>query len=345
MAMILAMSEGNPQAGEQASIRIEGSDTWLPALVPVHAPRGSRTPTTSAVPVVGCFVHNSFVLSWADMRCRSTTGASFPAECDGADQRNVAVQDTASAISFVESLTQEGRRKLHGGGGGGCHPAGSYLTLEDGKSIAIEHAAVGTLVKAEIGFQPILGFLHAEEDLVAPYLRFTTPSASMAISSRHHAFVNGTETDPSFIELGDLLHTSQGLEPVTRIETLEARGAYHILVKGGSYYVDGILASDYYEAVSREIWPRVRDYVEARHSLGIPVIPKGRGVFPRHDWVSGLLVRAGVPLWARKTVLSPLIVASSILTELANVAVERFPTWLSTVVAVTVAAKLGYKLH
>ena len=232
-----------------------------------------------------------------------------------------------------------------GGGGGGCHPAGSYLTLEDGKSIAIEHAAVGTLVKAEIGFQPILGFLHAEEDLVAPYLRFTTPSASMAISSRHHAFVNGTETDPSFIELGDLLHTPQGLEPVTRIETLEARGAYHILVKGGSYYVDGILASDYYEAVSREIWPRVRDYVEARHSLGIPVIPKGRGVFPRHDWVSGLLVRAGVPLWARKTVLSPLIVASSILTELANVAVERFPTWLSTVVAVTVAAKLGYKLH
>ena len=132
---------------------------------------------------------------------------------------------------------------------------------------------------------------------------------------------------------------------MTRIETLEARGAYHILVKGGSYYVDGILASDYYEAVSREIWPRVRDYVEARHSLGIPVIPKGRGVFPRHDWVSGLLVRAGVPLWARKTVLSPLIVASSILTELANVAVERFPTWLSTVVAVTVAAKLGYKLH
>ena len=79
--------------------------------------------------------------------------------------------------------------------------------------------------------------------------------------------------------------------------------------------------------------------------LGIPVNPKGRGVFLRHDWVSGLLVRAGVLLWARKTVLSPLIVASSILTELANVAVERFPTWLSTVVAVTVAAKIGYKLH
>ena len=113
MGTVQALSEGDPQAGEQASIRIEGSDTWLPALVPVHAPRGSRTSTTRAVPVVGCFVHNRFVLSWADMRCRSMlTDASFPAECDGAGQRNVAVEDTAAAISFVESLTQEGRRKL-----------------------------------------------------------------------------------------------------------------------------------------------------------------------------------------------------------------------------------------
>ena len=42
-ATILGGSEGDPQYGEQASIQIEGSDTWLPALVPVHAPRGSRT--------------------------------------------------------------------------------------------------------------------------------------------------------------------------------------------------------------------------------------------------------------------------------------------------------------
>jgi hypothetical protein len=113
MAMIRATSDDDPQSGKQASIRIEGFDAWLPALVPIHAPRGSRTSTTRAVPVVGCFVDDRFVLSWADMRCRSMTpDASFPAECDGADQRNVAVQDTAAAISFVESLTQEGRRRL-----------------------------------------------------------------------------------------------------------------------------------------------------------------------------------------------------------------------------------------
>ena len=224
-----------------------------------------------------------------------------------------------------------------------CHPAGSYLTLEDGKSIAIERASVGTLVMTNNGFQPILGFLHAEEDMVASYLRFTTTSASMAISPLHHVFVNGTEIDPSFVKLGDVLHTPHGLEPVMRIETLEARGAYHMIVKGGSYFVDGILASDYDAGVSRAVWPFVHAYVGTRLWLGIPVIPSGNGLFPRHDWMPIMFDHAGVPLWAQQTVLCPLIVASSILTELANVAVERFPAWLGKVTAATAVAKVARK--
>ena len=205
-----------------------------------------------------------------------------------------------------------------------CHPAGSYLTLEDGQSIAIERAAVGTLVKTDTGFQPILGFLHADEDIVGSYLRFTTKSASMAISPGHHAFINGTETDPSFIKLGDLLHTPHGLEPVTRIETVEARGAYHIYVKGGNYYVDGILASDYVPLVLQRLSPHgpfglapravtslVHAYVEARYSLGIPLIPVGKGFFSSKG-IFRLHETSSVP--------SPLIVALTILIELANAA-------------------------
>ena len=116
MGEILATSADNPDSGKQASIRLEGSDTWYPALVPVHAPRGSRTPSNALVPVVGCLVDSKrFVLSWADMRCRSTSTVdaySFPAECDGGNQRNVMIEDTEAGISFVESLKQEERRKL-----------------------------------------------------------------------------------------------------------------------------------------------------------------------------------------------------------------------------------------
>ena len=93
-------------------------------------------------------------------------------------------------------------------------------------------------------------------------------------------------------------------------------------------FVDGILASDYDAGVSRAVWPFVHAYVGTRLWLGIPVIPSGNGLFPRHDWMPIMFAHAGVPLWAQRTVLCPLIVASSILTELANVAVERFPAWL-----------------
>ena len=106
MAMILGFSEDNPQTGERAMVQLEGSDIWLPALVPMHAPRGLRRTTYQPGPVVGCLVENGsrFVLSWADIRCRSS-GASFPAECDGASQRSVAIESAAAAILFVDSLT------------------------------------------------------------------------------------------------------------------------------------------------------------------------------------------------------------------------------------------------
>ena len=119
MGEINATSADDPWTGKQASVRIEGSDTWYPAPVPFHAPRGSRTPSKGLVPVVGCLIDNKtrFVLSWADMRCRSISTVdaySFPAECDGGNQRNVMINDTEAAKSFVESLKQDERRKLLG---------------------------------------------------------------------------------------------------------------------------------------------------------------------------------------------------------------------------------------
>ena len=108
-AMIKGSSGGNP-----AMIQIKDSNNWLPALVPVHAPRGSRRTTKDFVPVVGCLVDNKsrFVLSWADIRCRPTTDASFPAQCDGASQHNVTIEDTAAAVSFEATTRQSARRKL-----------------------------------------------------------------------------------------------------------------------------------------------------------------------------------------------------------------------------------------
>ena len=71
----------------------------------------------------------------------------------------------------------------------------------------------------------------------------------------------------------------------------------------------------------------------------------GKGFFPKHDWLVDLIDRAGVPLWAKMSVLSPLIVASSIVTELANVAAERFPAWLGAAAVAIAVATAGRKLR
>jgi len=52
MGTIHATSADDPESGEQASVRIEGSDTWYPALVPM-APSSTaqvRRSESSAVP-------------------------------------------------------------------------------------------------------------------------------------------------------------------------------------------------------------------------------------------------------------------------------------------------------
>ena len=113
-AMINASSGGTP-----AMVQIKDSNDWLPALEPAHPSRGPRRTTKDFVPVVGCMVTNHqfneprFVLSAADVRCRPSTGAAtFPAECDGgASQRNVMIESTEAAISFVERTTRQSARR------------------------------------------------------------------------------------------------------------------------------------------------------------------------------------------------------------------------------------------
>jgi hypothetical protein len=226
-----------------------------------------------------------------------------------------------------------------------CHPASTTLELAGGRFARMDEVQVGDKVRGPSGFEPILGFLHADSKLVGTYIRLTTGNRrAISISPLHLLFINGKATDPSDAAINDLVDTPSGPEPITRIEKVYQQGAFHPFVKGGAYYADGILASDNYGLVPKAVWSLGRAYVEARHWLGVPVIPVGKGFFPNHAWAADSIGHAGMPLWAQKTLLFPLNVASSILTELANVAAERFPVWLGTAAAIAVAMT-GRKLR
>ena len=109
---------------------------------------------------------------------------------------------------------------------------------------------------------------------------------------------------------------------MTRVEKVERAGAYHVFVAGGAYYVDGVLASDYYALTPAAVWPLVRAYVAARSAIGVPIIPVGRGLFPNHAWAVDLLGLLGVPTVVQRTALFPLTIACGIGTELINAAAE-----------------------
>jgi len=61
--------------------------------------------------------------------------------------------------------------------------------------------------------------------------------------------------------------------------------------------------------VPPSVWPLVWAYVEARHAIGVPIIPAGRGVFPNHAWAIDLLLRLGVPPATQRRFLFPLTIA------------------------------------
>lgn len=225
--------------------------------------------------------------------------------------------------------------------GAGCHPAGSLLQLEGGRRVPIERAAVGMRIATPSGYERITGVFHAE-DRPDRFVRLSTADGHMmAITPLHLVFANGAEADPAAVRVGDELHTAGGgVSRVTRVERVKLDGKYHIFVAGGSYYVDGVLASDRLDLVPAPLWPLVRAYVAARDVLGVPIMPVGTGLFPNHAWLLDLLTRIGTPQPLLKFALFPLTVVSGIGTELVNTAAERLRVPLGTAAALALALAL-----
>ena len=189
------------------------------------------------------------------------------------------------------------------------------------------------------GYEPVYGFLHYEGSSTSlQYYRLhTNASTSLAISAEHHLYVNGAEASPATVKPGDLLDTPAGPATVVRVETTVEAGAYHPFVRGGAYYADGLLASDYNEKVPELVWDVVRAYADARFALGVPVVPDGVALV-RPNWAFTSLDALGVSPAAQRP-LFPLLVAASVGTDLVNTA-AAYPS-LALGAAATLAAALA----
>ena len=216
-----------------------------------------------------------------------------------------------------------------------CHPPSSTLTTCDGAALRLDAAKVGDAIRTPSGCEPITGFFHADADADAVYHKLTTASgASIAISDDHYLFVNGVEADPATVQLGDRLTAAGGAqEAVVRIERVAERGAYHILVASGAYYVDGLLASTYVAHVPLGVWKVFADgYASLRYELGLPITAEGAGLFSI-TWPLAVYDKLGVPPEAATAFLWPLTTAAAALTELVNASPPALVAALASVAA------------
>ena len=109
---------------------------------------------------------------------------------------------------------------------------------------------------------------------------------------------------------------------MTRVEKIVDKGAYHPIVRGGAYYADGVLASDYNEKVPELVWDVVRAYAGARYSLGVPVVAEGVAVL-NPFWAFD-----GFDEYVPPTILQflfPILVPATIATDVVNTA-AAYPT-------------------
>lgn len=220
---------------------------------------------------------------------------------------------------------------------GGCHPSDTTVQLKHGVTRRMDELTVGDEILSPGGFTPVLGFMHQERDTANMYFEFTAGKRALAVSAHHHVVANGKTVDPATIKAGDVLHSADGSNAtVTSVQMKAATGAFHFMVAGGEYYVDGLLSTDYDDHIPPKLWELLRMYVKMRYRLGVPMIPEGHGLIKRPFFAFDTLDAIGVRGEAQWLLL-PLLVPTLLATELVNLAAES-----ALASAMLAALGLGY---
>lgn len=131
----------------------------------------------------------------------------------------------------------------------GCFEGSTALDTIKG-SIRMDEAQVGDWVRTAIGFEPILGWFHANEDAKGmEFLKISTESGEVLTLTPSHVLylANGLLVAAESLDFGDSILTSDGeVTMVTGIEkTTSDNGFYNPITASTSVVVNGIVASTF----------------------------------------------------------------------------------------------------
>ena len=205
---------------------------------------------------------------------------------------------------------------------------------------------VGDHIRTPTGFEPVVGFLHADPKESPWFYVFTTEgNASIAISDRHWLFVDGVEADPATVKVGQMLNTAHGPERIRAVVKEPLPGAYHLVTPSGAYYVDGVAASTYAAYIPLAAWKIFGDgYMTLRYRIGIPLMPQGDAPVNLF-WFIDTLDAAGISKEVQSAFFWPFIVVSVVVTEIASAvgkaATHMLPAAVTAIVVAPIAIKVA----
>lgn len=160
----------------------------------------------------------------------------------------------------------------------GCHPNNCMVYTEHG-AVAIQHLNVGDRIYTPSGYEPIIGFFDKDIKKTAEYYEITMENKQHITISKHHAIpINGRMTDPSLIQIGDVINTVSGITSVVSNNKVLQQGAHHFLVPSGLYYIDNVVCSDYTMHLPLVMFNLVHMYIRARYNIGLPIIYREQSV-------------------------------------------------------------------
>ena len=217
------------------------------------------------------------------------------------------------------------RRRLTGDGAS-CHPAHATVELASGATSRLDALRVGDEIRTPTGFEPVVGFLHADAKAYTSYHVLTTDGGrTIEISDNHWLMIDDIETDPTAAKVGQRLTTTEGEQTIVSISKAARAGAYHLVTASGQYYVDGVLASTYVAYVPRKMWSVFGDgYFTLRYALGVPIVPDGQSAVPLF-WFLDAMKALAIPAALQVSVFWLPLVASVVLSELASALVAHLP--------------------
>jgi len=120
--------------------------------------------------------------------------------------------------------------------------AGGALVQSTNGSMKISDLKIGDVVKTATGFEPIVGFLHAEEG-AAEFVELTHPTGKLPVTGDHLIFLaDGRAVTASSVKVGDKLSSGE----VTNIaEVIRNDGIFAPMTKSGTIEVENTMASAY----------------------------------------------------------------------------------------------------